>query len=247
LLEAARLVSASDVVASTALVTEARRLGGESAAVVAIERDIAAARARDDQRSAERVATARARVQSGALFAPAGDSALDHLSRLQTDAPALAGLAEAWDAFRQAAVLAIRNAIVTHEWARVDADLEALARAPGGAILAAPLAAELAARRQQETYLARAAPPSELTLQSSAPVVYPAEALQLGLEGWVDVDLIVDFNGQPRSVTVVDASPPGRFDAAAVAAVQQYRYVPFERDGRVYERRLRFRLRFQIQ
>jgi periplasmic protein TonB len=247
LLAAARLVSASDVAAATTLAGEARRLGGESAALVALERDIGAARVRDEQRFAERLATARERVQSGALFAPPNDSALDHLSRLQADAPGLTGLAEAWDAFRAAGTRAITNTIATREWARAETELEALTRAPGGAIVAAPLAAELAARRQQETYLATAAPPSALTLLSSVPVVYPMEALELGIEGWVDVDFIVDREGQPRDISVVDSSPPGRFNAAAVAAVQQYRYVPFEREGRVYERRIRFRLRFQIQ
>jgi protein TonB len=137
--------------------------------------------------------------------------------------------------------------MATREWTRAEAELAALTQAPGGAIVAAPLATELAAMRLQDTYLATPAPPSELTLSSSVPVVYPTEALELGVEGWVDVDLVVDRNGQPRNLTVVDAAPPGRFDAAALAAVAQYRYVPFERDGRIYERRLRFRLRFQIQ
>jgi protein TonB len=247
LLEAARLVSGSDVAAATALVAEARRVGGASAPLAALERDLGAARARGEQQLVDRLTTARERMQSGALFAPPSGNALDSLSRLQADAPELAGLAEAWEAFRQAGALAIQNTITTREWARADAELAALTQAPGGAIVAAPLAAELTARRLQDTYLATAAPPSELTLSSSVPVVYPMEALELGIEGWVDVDLVVDRNGQPRNLTVVDAAPPGRFDAAALAAVAQYRYVPFERDGRVYERRLRFRLRFQIQ
>jgi TonB family protein len=247
LLEQARLVSTSDVAAATALVTEARRLGGESAAVVAVERDIGSTRARDEQRFAERLATARQRVQGGALFAPANDSALDHLARLQADAPTLAGLADAWEAFRQAAARAIQSSIAAREWARAESELQALARAPAGAVVAAPLAAELAARQQQEIYLATAAAPSALTLLSSVPVVYPMDELEQGVEGWVDVDLIVDRNGQPRNITVVDASPPSRFNAAAIAAVEQYRYAPFERDGRVYERRVRFRLRFTIE
>jgi protein TonB len=247
LLEQGRLVSTSDVAAATALVTEARRLGGESAAVAALERDIGSTRAREEQRFAERLATARQRVQGGALFAPANDSALDHLARLQADAPALAGLADAWEVFRQAAARAIQSSIAAREWTRAEAELQALARAPAGAVVAAPLAAELAARQQQETYLATAAAPSALTLLSSVPAVYPMEALEQGIEGWVDVDLIVDRNGQPRNITVVDASPPGRFNAAAIAAVEQYRYAPFERDGRIYERRIRFRLRFTIE
>jgi protein TonB len=247
LLSVARLVSESDVVAATGLVADARRLGGESAALVALERDLAAARAREEEWFAERLQVARDRVQSGAVFAPANDSALDHLSRLQTDAPELAGLAEAWETFRRAAALAIQRRMATREWAAADAEIQALNEAPGGASAAAPLAAELAARRQQEAYLATATAASELTLRSSVPVVYPMEALELGLEGWVDLEFVVDRDGQPGNLVVLQASPPGRFDSAAIAAVARYRYEPFELDGRVYERRVRLRVRFRIE
>jgi TonB family protein len=84
-------------------------------------------------------------------------------------------------------------------------------------------------------------------LRTSVRVAYPQDALEQGIEGWVDLEFVVDVMGQPRDVTVVAASQPGRFDAAALAAVERYRYVPFELDGRLYERRLRLRLRFQLQ
>ena len=127
--------------------------------------------------SRERLDAARGRVQSGALFAPAGDSALDYLTALQTDAPDLAGLAEAWEAFREAGVLAIQGTIGRGEWAAADAQLAGLARAPGGAAAAAPLAADLAAARLQETYLATAAQASVLTLERASPAIYPPDAL----------------------------------------------------------------------
>jgi protein TonB len=84
-------------------------------------------------------------------------------------------------------------------------------------------------------------------MQSSAAAVYPAGLLQRAVSGWVDLEFVVDRNGRPRDLIVTQASPAGRFDAAAVEAVQQYRYVPFEFDGRVYERRLKLRVRFQVQ
>jgi protein TonB len=246
LLESARLVAASDAAAAAAIVAEARRLGGESAAVAALEREIGVAPA-DVRPPAERLVAARERVGSGALFAPANDSAFDLLSSVQTDAPELTGLGEAWAAFRQAAVAAIQTDLRAREWARADAALASLTQAPGGALAAAPLAAELAAQRRQEAYLATAAPASELRLRTSVRVAYPQDALEQGIEGWVDLEFVVDVMGQPRDVTVVAASQPGRFDAAALAAVERYRYVPFELDGRLYERRLRLRLRFQLQ
>jgi TonB family protein len=248
LIAAARLLADADVTAATNLAAEARGLGVQSAELAALERELGAARANDEhQQRLALLETARARTQNGALFAPAGDSALDHLSGLQTVAPDLAGLAEAWQAFQEAAVLSIRGAIERAEWAAAETQLAGLARAPGGAAAGAPLADELAAGRLQETYLTTAAPTGALTLLSSAPAVYPADALQRGVQGWVDLEFIVDREGVPRNLFVMRASPAGRFDAAALEAVRQYRYAPFEQDGRVYERLARVRVRFQLQ
>jgi TonB family protein len=246
LIAAARLVFDSDVAAAANLATEARRLGVESAALTALESDVGAALAREGQ-LAERLDAARGRVQSGALFAPAGDSALDYLTALQTDAPDLAGLAAAWETFRDVGALAIQGTIASGEWAAADAQLAGLARAPGGAAVAAPLAADLAAARLQATYLATPAQASVLTLERATPAVYPPDALARGTEGWVDLEYVVDRSGQPRNVVVLQASPRSLFDAAALAAVSQYRYVPFQREGRLYERRLQVRVRFQLQ
>jgi TonB family protein len=247
LISAARLLADADVTAATNLATEARRLGADSAALAAVERDVGAARAREQQeRLGARLAAAQDRIRSGVLFAPSGESALDHLFRLQTDVPDLAGLAAAWEAFRQAATVSIESAIESQDWATAEAQLARLAQAPGGEEAVAPLVTELRAAQLQQTYLATATPASELPLLRSVPVVYPSQAQQRGLEGWVDLEFVVDRNGQPQNLVVVQGSPPGRFDAAALTAVEQYRYAPFERDGRVYERRLRLRVRFQM-
>ncbi|HEY3517266.1 MAG TPA: energy transducer TonB [Gammaproteobacteria bacterium] len=248
LIAAARLVFDADVASAANLAGEARRLGFESASLVALEADVGAALAREQQQQlSERLDTARLRVRSGALFVPASDSALDHLTALQAEAPLLGGLAEEWEAFRQAAVLAIESSIERGDWGSADDQLAGLAQAPAGAIAAQPLAAELGARRQQEAYLATAAPASVMRMQSSTPAVYPADLLQRGVEGWVELEFVVDRSGSPRDLVVKQAAPAGRFDDAALEAVRQYRYVPFEQDGRVYERRVKLRVRFEVQ
>jgi len=248
LIAAGRLLSGADVAAAANLAAEARALGGASADVVALEHEVGAARARDEQRQrVARLETARARVTNGALFAPAGDSALEHLSGLQAVVPDLEGLAETWATFQSAAVLAIQGALERGELDVADAQIKGLAQAPGAAAAAAPLAAELTVRRLQETYLTTPAQASAMTLLSAAPAVYPADALERGVEGWVDLEFIVDRDGRPRNLLVMQASPVGRFDAAALDAVRQYRYAPFEKDRRVYERLVRVRVRFQMQ
>jgi TonB family protein len=248
LIAAARLVADSDAAAAGELAVEAQRLGADARALAALESEIGAAGERAMQRErAERLDAALARAQAGALFAPPDDSALAHLTRLQADAPALVGLAEAWEALREAGLVALDGAIARRDWAAADSQLAGLAQVPGGELAATSLAAELAAGRLQDAYLATAAPAGELRLRSSVPPAYPQDALARGIEGWVELEYVVDRAGQPRDVTVVQSLPSGRFDAAALTAVEQYRYVPFERDGRTYERRLRLRVRFEVQ
>jgi protein TonB len=61
---------------------------------------------------------------------------------------------------------------------------------------------------------------------------YPEGAKARGVEGWVEVEYTVTAEGTVDDVRVVDASPAGVFDAAALAAVRTWRYRPLREDGR---------------
>lgn len=108
------------------------------------------------------------------------------------------------------------------------------------------LSADLEAARIQGEYLATPALPGELRLLTSVEAVYPESALRAGVAGWVDVEFVVGTDGIPDEARVVATEPPGVFEYAALDAISLYRYQPFERDGRVYERRLRVRVRFDL-
>jgi hypothetical protein len=56
----------------------------------------------------------------------------------------------------------------------------------------------------------------------------------------------VDTHGATKDIEVVAAEPVGRFENAATAALAEYEFVPFELDNVVYERRLRLRMRFEL-
>jgi len=248
MLAAARVLGGADVAAARALAAEARGLGVETTALAALESDLSVAseRAESRQRS-QRLTLAQERIRQGVLFEPSETSALAELKSLQGETREVEGLTEAWDSFRLAVRGSIETATERGEWERAAAGLAALREAPGGAVIATPLAEEIEARRLQIAYLAEAAPARELTLLSAPPAVYPPEAVQRGIVGWVDVEFVVDRTGATRDVSVTQSSPPQRFDAAALAAVANYRYAPFERDGREYERRVRLRIRFDLQ
>ena len=55
---------------------------------------------------------------------------------------------------------------------------------------------------------------------------YPQRALARGVEGWVLVSFTIAATGAVADPMVVDANPPGVFDAAALRAVMRYRYRP---------------------
>jgi len=66
-------------------------------------------------------------------------------------------------------------------------------------------------------------------------------------DGWVEVAFLVDGDGVPRDIAIVDSSPAGRYDAAARAAVEKWRFDPPVEDGRRVARRTGVRLRFEAE
>jgi len=66
---------------------------------------------------------------------------------------------------------------------------------------------------------------------------YPAEALDAGVEGYVDVRFEVDLNGRVASPEVVASEPAGVFDQAALDAIRRWRYtIPTDEPQTVTER-----------
>jgi len=233
----------SDLAVAEAMVDAARGLGAEPEALASLTRALAATR----EQYAGWLAAANQRLQAGALLEPAGDSAIDNLIKLQSASPDFVGLGAAWEEFVAAASSSARAAIAARNWRLAETTLTALQQAPQGSTAAAPLSELLEAGRLEEQYLAVAVPVSELTLLESVAPRYPADAKRRNVEGWVEIEFVVDAAGRPKDLVVVQAEPQGRFDRSAMNAVEQYRYAPFEHNGRVFERRVRLRLRFTLR
>jgi periplasmic protein TonB len=56
----------------------------------------------------------------------------------------------------------------------------------------------------------------------------------------------VDTNGDPRDVRVVEATPPGVFDHAAITAVKRWHYDPVVVNGAPVEIPIRTSIRFEL-
>jgi protein TonB len=237
-----------DFARAVATADQAQRFGADSATLAELDAEIATARAaRAARQHSEWLALAEQRRATGALIMPVGDSAQHYLERVQSEAPDFAGLAAAWQAWRAALAAEAGGFISARNWAEAELRLAALEQAPQGGAFAAPLRADLEYGRLQQQYLATAIPTSELTLLRGAAPIYPLDAEQRGIEGWVDLEFVVDTTGRPRDLKVTASEPRGRFDEVASDAVAQYRFAPFTRDGRVFERRVRVRVRFTLR
>lgn len=77
--------------------------------------------------------------------------------------------------------------------------------------------------------------------------VYPPAALQAGVQGRVEVAFTVSESGTVRDASVVEAAPQGVFDAAAVQAIERWRFRPRAVNGAPVAVRTTATLRFEVQ
>jgi protein TonB len=88
--------------------------------------------------------------------------------------------------------------------------------------------------------------------QSPQPLVqlrplYPTHARMRQIEGSVEVEFVVFPDGRAGEVTVLASEPGTVFKAAAVRAIERWRFSPGIRDGSPVPVRIRQRIRFQLE
>ncbi|MBV9346217.1 MAG: TonB family protein [Gammaproteobacteria bacterium] len=219
-------------------------LGAAADAVAALH--AAAGKLRETTRlAAERKRTEglfQERLREGRLLEPAGDSARDYLQQIaQSDTPADAQAARS--AFAARLVDAARGALEAHDtgsarrWA---SEARSAGASPTELATVEALVQSAAAAEDVPAYV------NASTLQRTrylAPV-YPSAAEARGLEGWVDVQFLVQPDGSVADATVVGAEPAGVFETAALDAVRHWRYQPVRHDGQTIAQPARLRVRF---
>jgi TonB family protein len=75
---------------------------------------------------------------------------------------------------------------------------------------------------------------------------YPQSALAQKISGSVTLQFTVSTSGEPRDVRVVEATPPGVFDSAAMNAIRHWRYAPTVINGTPVEVPVRTLMRFEL-
>lgn len=237
-------------------VAEARAGGMSAADINAFQRDLSSARQKAAQAEIDHlVQVTRERIRENRLTDPANDNATLYLSQLQSADPTNPQFAALSRELAGKLLDRARSSATAGKAAQVDADLT----------LAKHWGAEqkdiLAIQQQAQASQAKAVSPSATRPGSglsptqlaamlkrskyTAPE-YPAKALTQRISGSVTVEYVVDTNGDPRDVRVVEATPPGVFDKAATSAVKRWHYEPVVANGAPVEVPVRTAIRFEL-
>lgn len=76
---------------------------------------------------------------------------------------------------------------------------------------------------------------------------YPRRALERGIEGSVVVEFTVTEHGTVENARVIEASPQGYFERAALNAISKFKYKPTVVYGKAYASKgVRFRMAFEL-
>jgi TonB family protein len=98
--------------------------------------------------------------------------------------------------------------------------------------------------RQIARESAKPIPASSMKVVTYVAPVYPARALDRGLQGWVDLEFTVGTDGKTRDITVANSSNDSLFRREAMDAVKQWQFEPRVFMNRTIDQRCFTRIRF---
>ena len=223
---------------------EARAAGMSAADIGAFQRDLAGAQAKATRAEGDRFAQlARERVRDGRLTDPAQDSAAYYLTQLQATDPDNAALAPVSRDLAKQLLERARASLQSGKSA--DQDLAA-ARRFGADPKDIQAAQQSTAAPKSRSTVDPATLATRLKAVKTVPPEYPQSALSKGIAGSVLLSFTVDARGNTRDVQVLQSTPAGVFDRAAVSAVKRWRYAPVIVDGNAVEVPTRTLVRFEL-
>lgn len=256
--EARKSVAAGNLQDAQSYVNIVRQLGSGSAALAAVERQLAdanraAAAAAQPRRATPTnsasdplVADIRQRITEGKLIDPPGDSARDLLVNLRNTAPTRPEVEELSKQLTTRLLESGKGATAAKAFPRAE-QLIAAARDVGARYNEAGIAQaekDLTVAREANALAANVVSANSLKRTRTVQPVYPESARKRGVEGWVELAFTVMPNGTVEDVEVRNASPANVFDDAALRAIRGWRFEPVERNGERVAQRAMVRLRF---
>lgn len=246
--EAGKALTAGNPDQADVWTSAAAGAGAERADVAALRAEAQRLRGASKADSlAQLTLTFNERLAAGSITEPAADSAKFYLAQLLQADAAHPATQLARTAFDTRVLDEARGALRAQDYGGARRWLSE-ARAAGadpasiGAVDAAIGAAQDAAQRASSYVSA-----SSMTRTRYVAPKFPPAASQRGIDGWVDLQFLVNTDGSVGELTIVGAQPVGVFEQAALDAVRHWRYQPLMRDGQPATQRARVRLRFAMQ
>lgn len=83
------------------------------------------------------------------------------------------------------------------------------------------------------------------TLRKMGPMDHPRREAELGHDGWVQLNMMIDTKGRPYEVTVVESSGNEVLEKAAVDTIQKTTFNPATLGGRPVDAAMPFKFRFK--
>jgi len=221
---------------------EARGLGMKAAEITTFQHELVGARQKAVQAETDRaLQLTRAALRDGRLTDPAQDSAAWYLGQLQSSDPGNAGLPDASRELSGKLLERARAAVLAGKSGEADLAQAKRWGADPKDVLAVQQLAAPKSKGPDPASLAS----SLKRLRAPSPD-YPATALAQRIAGSVTIEYTVDTSGETRDIHVVEATPPGVFDQAAINAVKHWRYVPLLLNGAAVDVPVRTRMRFEL-
>ncbi|MFO7962633.1 MAG: energy transducer TonB [Desulfobacterales bacterium] len=82
---------------------------------------------------------------------------------------------------------------------------------------------------------------------AQVPPVYPMRARRLGIEGWVQVKLLVSEKGEVEQVEITESDPKGVFEDSVISCVQNWRFSPGTLYGEPVKTWVQTTIRFNLE
>jgi len=222
---------------------EARAAGVSAADISAFQHDLAGAQAKAARAEGDRLAAlARERVRDGRLTDPAQDSAAYYLTQLQSSDPDNAALATLSRDLAKLLLDRARAAVQSGKSADPDlAQARRLGADPKDIQAVQQLGASKAGANADPASLTASLKPLK-----TVPPEYPQNALTKGVSGSVLLSFTVDTKGNTSDVQVLQSTPAGVFDRAAMTAVRRWKYAPVMVNGAAVEVPTKTLVRFEL-
>ena len=245
--EARQALDAKNAPQADIWIAAAADAGADGKQVAALRAEAQQLHSAHSEQLAQLSAQFNTRLERGAVLEPATDSARFYLAQLTQQAADDPLTQRARSAYDARLVEEARSALRAQDFTATRRWLSEARSAGVDAAALTTIEAALTAGQNESQRAESYVDASTLTRIRYVAPKFPDIARAHNIDGWVDLQFLVDTDGAVTDVKVVGAQPVGIFEQVALDAVHHWRYLPQMHDGKALGQRARVRLRFTVQ